>query len=153
MECHLYGKRTSYLKNIIYKATKCSISNIREDSVHRLVGGELVVPREKSPPAMSIILSTILRDSFVRVEQSLQEGLNNMTKVRDWSVMFLLLRLPMVHGWMIHTEGIVQNILIGEHIYEKKIVSEMEIFAKASPIHENSMQPLKIVVIFFSDQI
>ena len=76
-----------------------------------------------------------------------------MTKVRDWSVTFLLLRLPMVHGWVIHTEGIVQDIPIGEWIYEKKIVSEMAIFAKASLVREKSIQPLKIVVIFSSDRI
>ena len=44
---------------------------------------------------------------FFEVEQSLQEGLNGMTKVRDWSVTFLLLRLPMIHGWVIRAEGIV----------------------------------------------
>ena len=64
-----------------------------------LVRGKLVIPREKSPPAMSIIQGTILRDNSSGVEQSLQEGLNGMTKVRDWSVTFLLLRLPMIHGW------------------------------------------------------
>ena len=47
------------------------------------VRGELVVPREESLPVVSIILGTILRDSFAEVEQSLQEGLNGMTKVRD----------------------------------------------------------------------
>ena len=36
-----------------------------------LIRGELVVPREKSPPAVSIIQGTILRDSFSGVEQSL----------------------------------------------------------------------------------
>ena len=59
----------------------------------------------------------------------------------------------MVHGWVICAKGIVQNILIGEQIYEKKIVSEMVVFAEASPVHENSIQPLKIVVIFSSDRI
>ena len=76
-----------------------------------------------------------------------------MTKVRDWSVTFLLLRLPMIHGWMIRTEGIVQDIAIGEGIDEKKIVSEMAVFAKASLVRENSIQTLKIVVIFSSDRI
>ena len=117
------------------------------------IGGELVVPREKSPLAVSIILGTILRDSFAGIEQSLQERLNGMTKVRDWSVTFLLFRLPMVHDWVIHAEGIVQNIPIGERIYEKKIVSEMVVFSKASTIRENSIQPLKIFVIFSSDWI
>ena len=99
------------------------------------------------------MLGTILRDSFAGVKQSLQEGLNGMTKVRDWSVTFLLLRLPMVHGWVICAKGIVQDILIGERIYKKKIVSEMAVFTKASPVRENSIQPLKIVVIFSSDWI
>ena len=54
-----------------------------------------------------------------------------MTKVRDWSITFLLLRLPLVHAWVIHVEGIVQDILIGERIYKKKIVSEMAVFAEA----------------------
>ena len=76
-----------------------------------------------------------------------------MTKVRDWSVTFLLLRLPMIHGWVIRAEGIVQDIAIGEGIDEKKIVSEMAVFAKASLVRENSIQPLKIVVIFSSDRI
>ena len=76
-----------------------------------------------------------------------------MTKVQDWSVMFLLLRLPMVHGWVIRTEGIVQNIPIGKRIYKTKIVSEMAVFAEASPVRENSIQSLKIVVIFSSDRI
>ena len=118
-----------------------------------LVQGELVVPWEKSLPAMLIIQGTILRDSFSGVEQSLQEGLNGMTKVRDWSITFLLLRLPMIHGWVIRAEGIVQDIAIGEGIDEKKIVSEMVVFAKASPVRENSIQTLKIVVIFSSDRI
>ena len=118
-----------------------------------LVRGKLIVPRKKSPPAVSIIEGTILRDSFSRVEQSLQEGLNGTTKVRDWSVTFLLLRLPMIHGWVICAEGIVQDIAIGEGIDEKKIVSEMAVFAKASPVRENSIQTLKIVVIFSSDRI
>ena len=76
-----------------------------------------------------------------------------MTKVRDWSVTFFFVRLPMIHGWVIRAEGIVQDIAIGEGINEKKIVSEMAVFAKASPIRENSIQPLKIVVIFSSDRI
>ena len=67
--------------------------------------------------------------------------------------MFLLLRLPMIHGWVIRTEGIVQDITIGEGIDEKKIVSEMAVFAKASPVRKNSIQPLKIVDIFSSDRI
>ena len=81
------------------------------------VRGEFVVPQEKSLPAVSIILGTILWDSFAGVKQSLQEGLNGMTKVRDWSVTILLLRLPMIHGWVVRTEGIVQDIPIGEGIY------------------------------------
>ena len=76
-----------------------------------------------------------------------------MSKVRDWSVTFLLLRLPMVHGWVIRDEGIVQDIPIGKGIYEKKIVSEMAVLAEASLVRENSIQPLKIVVIFSSDRI
>ena len=118
-----------------------------------LVRGEFVVPRKKSPLAVSIIEGTILRDSFFGVEQSLQEGLNGTTKVRDWSVIFLLLRLPMIHGWVIRAEGIVQDIAIGKGIDEKKIVSEMAVFAKASPVRENSIQMLKIVAIFSSDRI
>ena len=117
------------------------------------VRGKLVVPRKKSPPAVSIILGTILWDSFSGVEQSLQEGLNGTPKVRDWSVTFLLLRLPMIHGWVIRTEGVVQDIAIGEGINEKKIVSEMAVFAKASPVRKNSIQPLKVVVIHSSDRI
>ena len=65
-----------------------------------------------------------------------------MTKVRDWSVMFLLFRLPMIHVWVIGIEWIVQDIPIGERIYKKKIVSEMVVFAEASPICENSIQAL-----------
>ena len=76
-----------------------------------------------------------------------------MTKVCDWSVTFLLLQLPMIHGWVIRVEKIVQDIAIGEGIDKKKIVSKMAIFAKASPVRENSIQPLKIVVIFSSDRI
>ena len=76
-----------------------------------------------------------------------------MTKVWDRSVMFLFLRLPMAHGWEIRTKGIVQDILIGERIYKKKIVSKMAVFAEALPVRENSIQLLKIVVIFSSDQI
>ena len=76
-----------------------------------------------------------------------------MTKVWDWRSTFLLLRLPMVHGWMIRAKGIVQDIPIGEWIYEKKIVSEMAIFAEASLIRENSIQTLKKAVIFSSDRI
>ena len=59
----------------------------------------------------------------------------------------------MIHGWVICAEGIVQDIAIGEEIDEKKIVSEMAVFAKASLVRENSIQPLKIVVIFSSDRI
>ena len=61
--------------------------------------------------------------------------------------------LSMVHGLVIRTEGIVQKIPIGERIYEKKIVSEMAVFVEASPVRENSIQLLKIVVIFSSDRI
>ena len=88
----------------------CGCSNFKAGCKFREnlpVRGELVIPREESPPAVLIILGTILRDSFAGVEQSLQEGLNGMTKVRDWSVTFLLLRLPMIHGWVIRAEGIV----------------------------------------------
>ena len=94
-----------------------------------LVRGELVISREKSLPTVSIIQGTILQDSFSGVEQSLQEGLNGMMKVWDWSVTFLLLRLPMIHGWVICAEGIVQDIAIGEGINEKKIVPEMAVLA------------------------
>ena len=131
----------------------CECSNFKAGVKFRknlLVGGELVVLWEKSPPSVSIILGTILQDSFAGVEQSLQEGLNGMTKVQDWSVKFLLLRLPMVHGWMIRAEEIVQDISIGERTYEKKIVLEMAVFAEASLVHENSIQPLKILVVIFS---
>ena len=76
-----------------------------------------------------------------------------MTKVQDWSVTFLLFRLPMIHAWVICAERIVQDIPIGEQIYEKKIVSEMTIFAEASHVCKNSIQLLKIVVIFSSDRI
>ena len=58
-----------------------------------------------------------------------------------------------IHGWVIRAERIVQDIAIGEGIDEKKILSEMAVFAKASPVRENSIQPLKIVVIFSSDRI
>ena len=98
------------------------------------IRGELVVPWEES-----IILDTILQDSFAGVEQSLQEGLNGMTKVWDWNVTFLLLRLPMIYGWVICAKGIVQDIPIGEGIYEKKIVPEMAVFAEASLVRENSI--------------
>ena len=57
-----------------------------------------------------------------------------MIEVRDWSIMFLLLRLPMIHVWVIRLERIVQDIAIGEEIYEKKIVSEMAIFTQTLPI-------------------
>ena len=76
-----------------------------------------------------------------------------MTKVWDWSVTFLLLRLPMLHGWVISAERIVEDILIGEWIYEKKIVSKMAVFAETPRVHENSIQPLKIIVVFSSNQI
>ena len=77
-----------------------------------------------------------------------------MTKIRDWIIMLLLLlRLPMVHAWVICTKRIVQDIPIGERIYEKKIILEVAIFSKASPICENSIQQFKIVVIFSSDRI
>ena len=102
---------------------------------------------------MSIILGTILQDSFSGVEQSLQEGLNGMTKARDWRVTFLLLRLPMVHSWVISAERIVEDIPIGEQIYEKKIVSKMAVFAETPRVHENSIQLLKIIVVFSSNRI
>ena len=59
----------------------------------------------------------------------------------------------MIHGWVIRAEGVVQDIAIGEGIDEKKIVSEMAVFAKASPVRENSIQPLKVVVILSRDRI
>ena len=134
----------------------CGCSNFKalgKFTENLTVGGELVVPRKKSLPAVSIILGTILGDNFAGIEQSLQEGLNDMTKVWDWSIKFLCLRLPMGHAWMICVERIVQVILKGEQIYEKKIVSEMAIFVEASLVCENSIQPLKIVVIFPNDRI
>ena len=76
-----------------------------------------------------------------------------MTKVQDWRVMFLLLRLPMVHSWMISAERIVEDISIGEWIYEKKIVSKMAVFAETPRVCENSIQPLKIIVVFLSNRI
>ena len=106
-----------------------------------------------SPGRVSASRVDHFEDNFAGVEQSLQEGLNGMTKVQDWSIMFLLLRLPMIHGWVIRAEGIVQDIPIGKGIYEKKIVSEMAILVEASLVRENSIQPLKIVVIFSSDRI
>ena len=110
-------------------------------------------PPGKSAPSMSIILGTILRDSFSGVKQSLKEGLNGMTKVRDWRVILLLLRLPMVHSWVISVERIVEYIPIGERIYEKKIVSKMAVFAETLRVRENSIQPLKIIVEFLSNRI
>ena len=59
----------------------------------------------------------------------------------------------MIHGWVIRAEGVVQDIAIGEGIDEKKIVSEMAVFSKASPVRENSIQPLKVVVILSRDRI
>ena len=76
-----------------------------------------------------------------------------MMKVRDWSVKFLLLQLLMLHAWVIRAERIVHDISIGEQIYKKKIVLEMVVFAKASPVHENSIHLPKIVVIFPSDRV
>ena len=76
-----------------------------------------------------------------------------MTKVRDWSVTFLLLRLAMVHSWVISAERIVEDIPIGERIYEKKIVSKMAVFAETPRVRENSIQPLKIIVVFLSNRI
>ena len=102
---------------------------------------------------MSIILGTILRDNFSGVKQSLKEGLNGMTKVRDWSVTFLLLRLPMVHSWVISAERIVEDIPIGERIYEKKIVSKMAVFTETPRVRENSIQPLNIIIVFLSNRI
>ena len=122
------------------------------------VRSKLVIPREKSPPTMSIILGNILRDSFARVEQSLQEGLNDMMKVRDWSDTFLFLRLPMIYGWVIRAEEIVQDIPIGKEIYEKKIVSEMAVLAEALLVrgnfvrYFNSQQALRLFLIFGSVQ-
>ena len=102
---------------------------------------------------MSIILGTILRDSFSGVKQSLKEGLNGIMKVRDWRVILLLFRLPMVHSWVISTEWIVEYIPIGERIYEKKIVSKMAVLAETPRVRENSIQPLKIIVEFLSNRI
>ena len=102
---------------------------------------------------MLITLGTILRDSFSGVKQSLQEGLNRMTKVQDWRVTFLLLRLPMVHSWVISTERIVEDIPLGKRIYEKKIVSKMAVFAETPRVRENCIQPLKIIVVFSSNRI
>ena len=65
-----------------------------------------------------------------------------MMKVRDWSITFLLFRLPMIHTWVICTKKILQDIPIGERIYEKKIVSEMAAFAEASLVYENSIEAL-----------
>ena len=62
-----------------------------------------------------------------------------MTKVRDWKVTFLLLRLPMVHGYVISAERIVEDIPIGKWIYEKKIVLKMVVFAKTPRVRENSI--------------
>ena len=76
-----------------------------------------------------------------------------MTKVQDWSVTFLLLRLPMVHGWVISAERIVEDISIGERIYKKKIVSKKAVFAETPRVLENSIQPLKIIVVFSSNRI
>ena len=59
----------------------------------------------------------------------------------------------MIHGWVIRTEGIVQDIPLGKGIYKKKIVLEMAVLAEALLICENSIQPLKIVVIFSNDRI
>ena len=88
---------------------------------------------------MSIILGTILRDSFSGVQQSLKEGLDGMTKVQDWRVKFLLLRLPMVHSWVISAERIVEDIPLGKRIYEKKIVLKMAVFAETPRVRENSI--------------
>ena len=76
-----------------------------------------------------------------------------MTKVRDWRVKFLLLRLPMVHGWVISAKRIVEDIPIGERIYEKKIVSKMAVFAETPCVCENSIQPFKIIFVFSSNRI
>ena len=65
-----------------------------------------------------------------------------MMKIWDSSITFLLFRLPIIHVWVICSKRIVQDIPIGERIYEKKIVSEMAVFAKASPVYENSIQVL-----------
>ena len=76
-----------------------------------------------------------------------------MTKVRDWRVTFLLFRLPMVHSWVISVERIVEDILIGDWTYEKEIVLEMAVFAETPRVCENSIQPLKIIVVFSSNRI
>ena len=54
---------------------------------------------------------------------------------------------------MISAEWIVEDIPIGERIYEKKIVSKMALFAETPRVHENSIQPLKIIVVFSSNRI
>ena len=59
----------------------------------------------------------------------------------------------MVHSWVISTERIVEDIPIGEQIYEKKIVSKMAVFAETLHVRENSIQSLKIIVVFSSNWI
>ena len=59
----------------------------------------------------------------------------------------------MIHGWVICAKRIVKDILIGKGIYEKKIVSEMAVLEETLLVRENSIQSLKIVVIFSSDRI
>ena len=52
----------------------CGCSNFKAGGKFRKnlhVGGELIVPQEKSLPVVSIILGTILGDSFSGIEQSL----------------------------------------------------------------------------------
>ena len=67
--------------------------------------------------------------------------------------MLLPLRLSMVYSWVISAERIVEDIPIGEGIYEKKIVSKMAVFAETPHVRENSIQPLKIIVVFSSNRI
>ena len=57
----------------------------------------------------------------------------------------------MVHGWVISAKRIVEDIPIGERIYKKKIVSKMVVFAETPCVRENSIQALKIIVIFSSN--
>ena len=59
----------------------------------------------------------------------------------------------MVHSWVISVERIVEDIPIGEQIYEKKIVSKMAVFAETPCVRENSVQPLKIIVVISSNRI
>ena len=96
------------------------------------------------------MLDTILRESFTRVKQSLEERLNNMPKVWNFSVQFLLLSLSMIHVWMIRVVGIVQNVTMVKRIYNKEIVPQMVKIAKTTHICKNSIQPLLVVIVLLS---